>query len=656
MQQPFISKVHIKNYRNFNNVEFNLKSKSVIIGENGVGKSNLLKALQLILDPSFSEEDRHLDETDFFDGLEKPMENAEEIIISIFVDGYNQAKNLLCQLTDAIVAIDGKKLLKITYKFYLDKSPNGKSKYRYIIFKGNDENNFFTYEDRKYINLKVIKAIRDVENEMRNGKTSPLSKLLKSRYNIKKEDLEKISETLKVSGADVLNMPEIEDLQVEINKLFNEIISFSGEFNVALKTIDIDASKLLYALKPLINSRGSLDTSLGINNIFYVSLMLLLTQDNIIKTFLSIEEYEEMAEEDDGNILKECYKKEKGNYYLKKNITGRKRKELYNYIYEHNNQPNGTTILAIEEPEAHLHPIYQRLLYKYSVLESNASVLLTTHSTHLSSVASLDSIVHLLSNNNGTCIHTTVDIHLNEEEIEDLERYIDVKRGEIYLARGIIFVEGVTEEYLVPVFSKILDKDLDKQGIVICNVNSTNFKPYKIFADKLGIPNVLLTDGDYYYIESGTTERIYGEMEAEEHHQKGCHGLERMEELCKELFGEKLANKLKRLDSDKKVKKFNEFGIFVGNHTLETDIFQTLKGTEDEDIIVRIFNKLTAGGNTQKKNFKRNYTQGKFDKCLNQITSSHSNIGKGRFAQRLAANCTKNMIPDYINNAIVFVN
>ncbi|GAA0063620.1 ATP-dependent nuclease [Clostridium sp. CTA-1] len=653
--QPFIRFVQIKNYRNFKAANFELKKKAILIGENGAGKSNLLRAIQLILDPTFSEDDRLLDESDFHDGIKNPEENGEEIIISIYIDGYSEAKNILCQLSDATVDINGEKLLKITYKYFKDISVNGKSKYRYIIFKGDDENRLFTYEDRKFIKLKVIRAIRDVENEMKNSKNSPLTKLVKERYKIKKEELEKISKALKDSGADILDLPEINDLQAQINKVFNDIVSYSEIFNVSLKTMDIDASRILYALKPLINSRDSYNNSLGINNIFYITLMLLLIQDNIVKTFLSNEEYEAMNTEDSTGILAKCYKKEKGNYYLKKNITQINRKELYKYIYEHNEKPNGATILAIEEPEAHLHPIYQRLLYKYSVSQSNASVIITTHSTHLSSVAPLNSIVHLLENSDGTQVNTTANINLDEDEISDLERYIDIKRGEIYLAKGIIFVEGIAEEYLIPRFASLIGEDLDKKGIIICNINSTNFEPYKIFVDKLGIPNAILTDGDYYYVDNEKKERVYGSIYSEDHKSYGYYGNERMIELCGVIYGGDIKNKIRQMDVNEQDIKLQEKGIFVGIHTLEIDIFDVLSNSGDKDIIIRIFNKLTAGATTQKSNFKKNFESGRFDKCLNQITSSHSNIGKGRFAQRLAANCTEDMVPDYIKKAIKYV-
>ena len=45
----YISKVKIKNFRNLKDFEIEIKSFTIIIGENNVGKSNLLEALSLIL-------------------------------------------------------------------------------------------------------------------------------------------------------------------------------------------------------------------------------------------------------------------------------------------------------------------------------------------------------------------------------------------------------------------------------------------------------------------------------------------------------------------------------------------------------------------------------------------------------------------------------
>ncbi len=55
-----------------------------------------------------------------------------------------------------------------------------------------NEQNRFTYEDRRYLNLRVIKALRDVEVEMKNSRTSPINKLLKN-YSIDKDELNEIA-------------------------------------------------------------------------------------------------------------------------------------------------------------------------------------------------------------------------------------------------------------------------------------------------------------------------------------------------------------------------------------------------------------------------------------------------------------------------------
>jgi putative ATP-dependent endonuclease of the OLD family len=560
----------------------------------------------------------------------------------------------LCQLSDATVNIDNKKLLKLTYKFSPQKDISGKVSYSYIIYKGNDESKIFTHEDRKYLNIKVIKAIRDVESEMRNTKSSPLTRLIKQKYKINQEDIKAISDELKKTGANTLELPELSDLQTKIKSLFNDIISYSNdEFDISLKTMDIDATRILYALKPLINARDSSNTSLGINNILYVLLMMLLISDDTIKTYIPSALYDELFPKDTAGLLPKYYKKIEKGYVLRTDSKSFKKQKLYDFLYEHNPDNIGVTILAIEEPEAHLHPIYQRLLYKYVVNNANAPVIITTHSTHISSVSPITSIVHLVKSDTGTKVSTTAKLPLNEKEQSDISRYIDVKRGEIYLAKGIIFVEGISEEYLIPSFAECLDYELDRYGVIVCNINSTNFKPYKQFADILNIPNVIVTDGDYYH-KNDKDEVVYGDMHEESHKGFGYAGNERGLELCKLFLDEKLVGKIQNKKFHEQGAFCAENGIFIGLHTFEIDIFDILDD-KDKEIIVVLFEELTAGGSTQVANFKKNLNCKNYTKCLSAIESSHSQIGKGRFAQRLASSCTIDMTPEYVKNAIISI-
>ena len=56
---------------------------------------------------------------------------------------------------------------------------------------------------------------------------------------------------------------------------------------------------------------------------------------------------------------------------------------------------------------------------------------------------------------------------------------------------------------------------LDRKGIICCNINSTNFKPYVQFLDTLGIPYVVITDGDYYIWEEKKNKK--GIIEPQKH-------------------------------------------------------------------------------------------------------------------------------------------
>ena len=650
--QPYICRIHIENFRNFHSADFNLSDKQVLIGENAVGKSNLLVALQLILDPTLSEKDRMLDETDFWEGLPTPTESNDQIFIEIYFKNYEDNQNLLAQLADATVMLEGEEALKLTYKFY--KKDETSTDFTYVIYKGDDETRVFTYEDRKMLNIRVIKAIRDVESEMRNSRTSPLTQIIKQKYTISKDVLVEISKALEDKGADTLHIGQVENLESKIQALINSMVSFSAdEFNVSLKTMNIDATKLLHSLRPLINNRESGNTSLGVNNILYIALILLLIEDDTIKNYLSGDLYRELIEKDEHGYIGYCYISHGAadEYFLDYNaleepgvFVG-----LYSFLSDAIPSYHGTTILAIEEPEAHLHPIYQRLLYKYVMNKTNTSVIITTHSTHISSVAPITSLVHLITTPDGTDIKTTAALILSEKEKADLSRYIDVKCGELYTAKGIIFVEGIAEEYLVASFAEAIEIELDRIGVVICNINSTVFKPYCRLADALGIPYVVITDGDYYHYAKG--KKCFGDMATDNDFTIGFDGLDRLKRMCEGRINRLYGERFDEFDFIKQRSIFEELGMYVGEYTLEIDIFNAAN-IADKGIISKVFGDLTSGGEQHKQNFSKNLMSGDYYKCLSQIESSHSGIGKGRFAQRLAGEVAPTMIPDYVSRAI----
>jgi len=654
-KNPYISRVKIKNFRNFLDVDVVLDHKQVIIGENNVGKTNFLRAIQLILDRDYSDNDRQLTESDFHDSLVTPMITGEIIEIIIEIQGYEHNKKLVAQFEDAIISADPA-TLQFRYRFFPDLDDKGAIlNYKYEIYKGKSDSVRFTHEDRNYINIFVIKALRDVEKELRPGKNSTLYKLVK-QYEISSEDLESISDAMQLAADQILDLDEIVHIKDAIQNRFQTLSGLQNDTDVTLRTFDVDTERLLYALQAYmgLKQRPVGELSLGLTNILYVSLMLLLLKDKTVKPIIKNDDFVKLLAKDTGAILKGNYaQSEKGNFILKEGIESAIFEQLYEFMDANNFKHQAFTILAVEEPEAHLHPVLQRLIYREVLHKSNTSVLFTSHSTFIASVAPLNSIVHVRKNAGASGIYSTAELAISHGEKEDIERYVDAKRGELYFGKAIILVEGITEEFLVPAAASVLGKPLDDYGIVVCNINSTNFQPYIMLLKSLNIPWILFTDGDYY--EKNTiTDPTTGKPKTEkEFHimatdRGGFYkGLENIANILIEI-GELTEEEIPVGDYKAQESLFRDEGCYVGNYTFEVDLLENADAGTIETI-KKIYSDLVTGGRKMRENFDNALDAGRYWDALQKIDN---NIGKGRFAQRLAGNLNNDMIPDYIRDGI----
>lgn len=653
-KNPFVSRVQIKNFRNFLDVDVALDHKQVIIGENNVGKTNFLRAIQLILDKDYSDSDRQLTTEDFHDSIHKPMEYGEEIEINLEIKGYEHNSKLKAQFVDAVIS-DAPPTLRFTYKFIPNRDEFEKiTGYKYIIFKGNNEEYKFTHEDRSYINIYVIRALRDVERELKSNKNSPLYKLVK-QYDISTDHLEEISDALKVAAEGILELDEIVHIKDTLSSRFASLSGLQTDHQITLRSFDIDTERLLYTLQVYmgLKERPVSELSLGLANILYISLMLILLKDKTILPIIKPERYESLVAQDGEGILSQLYEvSEKGNYILNKEIEDEDIEALYDFMDEHNYRHQAFTILAVEEPEAHLHPTLQRLIYREVLHSSNTSVIFTSHSTNITSVTPLNYIVHIRKVDDSSKVFSTVNLSLQDKEKRDIERYIDAKRGEIYFGKGIILAEGITEEYFIPAAADLIKKPLDNYGIAVCNVDSTNFRPYIQLLNTLNIPWVLFTDGDYYEIKVEKNTKTGKDKNVRVYHviATGADAHYKGNENIRDIFIDLNLLEEEDIPSDfsKQDKLFRKIGCFIGEYTLEVDMMK--KADKDGiEILKNIYNELKSGGDEMQENFEDALDTEDYWSALRKI---EGNISKGRFAQRLVDELIPELVPDYINEGI----
>jgi putative ATP-dependent endonuclease of OLD family len=187
-------------------------------------------------------------------------------------------------------------------------------------------------------------------------------------------------------------------------------------------------------------------------------------------------------------------------------------------------------ILAVEEPELYMHPQAQRTIRRVfrKIAEGGDQVLFSTHSSLLVDVAYFDEIIRL------ECRFEKVDgKKLTQSEawqlpiakmIVDLETRVprlkgkvtadslrdlyshayNPRRNEGFFASKIILVEGLTEEYSLPIYADaIADCAFDPQNVSVveCGGKGAMDRLFRIF-NELHIPCFLLLDFD-----SGNTDK-----------------------------------------------------------------------------------------------------------------------------------------------------
>ena len=428
-------------------VPFN-KGLNVLIGENDSGKTSIIDAIKLVL-KTHAYEWIKVEESDFYRNSDKLRVELE------FKDlKPNEAKNFIEWLGWEGIGKDAKPILRLIYQVEIKQDRIQVTD----VKAGMDETGYpLNAEAREYLKTTYLKALRDADNDLTAKKNSRLSQILREHESFKKK-----------SKSDVHPFEsEFKELNLKIEKWFktdgneklkkiidNFLVSFTDEEKASRISLgDSDIKSILEKVSLGILNQQNL--GLGTMNRLYMAAELL-------------------------HLKKENW--------------------------------DGLKLCMIEELEAHLHPQAQMKIIEALQKETEVQFILSTHSPNLASKVKLHNLI-LCNNNQALPLgelpneenqSTKNDKYtkLDKNDYKFLERFLDVTKANLFFAKGVILVEGWSEEIILPVIAKKLGYDLTEREISIVNVGSTAYLRFaKIFLrqnpiEKLNIPVAIITDLD----------------------------------------------------------------------------------------------------------------------------------------------------------------
>ncbi|MFH3925384.1 AAA family ATPase [Acinetobacter baumannii] len=618
----YIKNLSIEGYRCFSDCfEINFrKGLNVIVGENGAGKTTIINSFrQLFID---TESGSYNVSSDDFN---KPFKEK-----SIVVDSFKikvEFDNLEGPEPIAFLQWSDAKNNVILNLEVLNKELRGR--FKKSFWGGNSKSSQFDIELFDKIHCIYLPPLRDAESKLVNGRQSRLSKLLKfieaNQLKICKRDEKKhpLEEKFKEFNQSLID--EKDSSIKKANELIAEHLLKAVGQNFSQSTHIQFVENLRLIFFPKITTaeadqfRDLCQNSLGYNNLLYIA-----------------------------SILAE--------------LTLTKGESLYR-------------LLLIEEPEAHLHPQLQvRLLDHLEAVanDHNVQVIVTTHSTVLASSVKLDKIIHLTKNEKPQAT-ALAECGLAPNNLDFLNRWLDITKSNLLFASGVILVEGIAEQMLIPELAKIVLKDkeinnIEDYGVSVINLNGIYFNHFmRLYCNIKGVPDVQ-EDQEGLNIPircAGITdldpEQHYYKEEIVKEEKKQVKYNHKPPSEKNEIVGKNHALKLvKSINSSEHARLF-----VAGYKTLEYDLAMEECNAK---VMAQILFDLWPSKTGEVKKGLQKIVNDDYLKITPEQKADHAieilkrvdddNIGKGYFAQVLAdkisSGIVKLKVPQYIEDAILW--
>lgn len=449
----YLGMLRVQNFRNLQDITVVLKpGLNVLVGENNVGKTNLLDALRWALGVQsvgrdaavmLDKEDRHRNPDGSyvdapihvelrFEGLS--TDDKVEFLEILNFDDADQDQStatIHCEWTYS----------------------EARAKWTFRRWGGERKNSEGAVADEllQALPLTFLEALRDAERELAPGKRSRLARYLDTTASEKdRGDIIKIG----VEGNNALK--EVDLIKRAENAVAGVLKLASGTDlmrEAAIRPAPAEFERLVQALRVLLKPLSGKDddsllealdsNGLGYNNLIYIATVL--------------------AE-----------------------LQARKDAPL--------------RMLVVEEPEAHLHPQLQTLLATHLAdLAGKVQTIVTTHSPTIAAHVEPKHLAIMHRDDKAQRCLVRVDAcGLDTWQERQLRRVLDVTRASLLFAQGVILVEGISECLLVPVLAERLGIDLGLKGVAVVPVGGVDFGTIgRLFGEKkITVPLSILTDAD----------------------------------------------------------------------------------------------------------------------------------------------------------------
>ncbi len=516
--------LYVKNFRNIPELSIDFSPFTILVGENNIGKTNILMAIYKILRMDESPHRIHFSEEDFYLDDSTKM-RSDEIIIELTFDNINE-NDESAFVWHGIDFTKNELSVRLEAKW---EEENNDANVEVFFHRKEDKDNpkgdAFKLNDKKYIPFYFIDAYRDVWKETQYSK-GDLKQIFKyyNKYFLKPLNVQidaciyNIESYLSENKKDederlIIILSEIKkNLSEENFDHFKNITDVLKDFLSEVQAKDAELmKKILSSINNIMNKNKILkkigELQLLINGLDGIEKIKGLLKDNLSLFVPEGQLGIELAKIDESNLFDEtniCLSNvpilNQGSGLQSSFVIALKLSRLLTQV-DFSDENITNLIIAVEEPEAHMHPHLQRSLIKKLKIKQgelldlglNVQLIITTHSPFvLSQVEKSDICLFNKDMDKKIQINKFNDTfidrlkkELSPEKIKHFD-YIFRLYPEIFLSRGVIIIEGRSEFGAIPEFAKkITDVDLDQLGLTVINAESKDtIKPIYLILKK----------------------------------------------------------------------------------------------------------------------------------------------------------------------------